>query len=400
MWQFTTIRRGQRAAVWNSAGEVRLVDGPRRLVTWTSTVEPVPQFMADPEQYLVVQFVDGRKEHVPGPASLWFDPTGHREIKVERALPIDANEAVVVYRQGPKGVERRTVRGPALFVPRAEEWLHRFSWHGADPKDHKRKIPRALQFIKLRVIPDQMYFDVDEVRTADDALVVVKVMIFFELTDIERMLDLTHDPIADFINALTADVIDFAAGLTFDQFKEQTGRLNDLSTYSQLASRAERIGYRINKVVYRGYHASAALQEMHDGAIEARTRLRLEAETERQAQELADLKQARERMRSVERHKMEEEEIEHQVRLREVEHQESLRRQGAAAEAELEIRRRAQDAALAHRQELHRERLAYLAGMKGMEIDLTRYLVAREMHPEKLITIDGGRDARLHVHEN
>jgi len=104
-----------------------------------------------------------------------------------------------------------------------------------------------------------MYFDVDDVRTADDALVVVKLMIFFELVDIERMLDQTHDPVADFINAVSADVIDFAATLTFEQFKEQTERLNELETYPQLVARSERIGYRINKVVYRGYHASALL---------------------------------------------------------------------------------------------------------------------------------------------
>ena len=83
------------------------------------------------------------------------------------------------------------------------------AWRG--PKNPNRKLPRALQFKKLRIIPDQMYFDVSDVRTADDALLEVKLMVFFELIDIERMLDQTHDPIADFINALSADVIDFAA---------------------------------------------------------------------------------------------------------------------------------------------------------------------------------------------
>src|SRR6185369_4457665 len=166
---------------------------------------------------------------------------------------------------------------------------HEFCWHGADPLNPQRKIPRALKFTKLRIIPDQMYFDVREVRTADDALLVVKLMVFFELADIERMLDQTHDPIADFVNALSADVIDFAAERTFEQFKEGTGRLNELEQYGNLTGRAERIGYRINKVVYRGYFASEKLQSMHDGAIETRTSLQLQAETERQAQELADL---------------------------------------------------------------------------------------------------------------
>jgi hypothetical protein len=73
----------------------------------------------------------------------------------------------------------------------------------------------------LWVIPDQMYFDVESVRTADDALLVVKLMVFFELADIEMMLDQTHDPIADFINAVTADVIAFVGAATFEDFKQR-----------------------------------------------------------------------------------------------------------------------------------------------------------------------------------
>ncbi|MFN8576202.1 MAG: hypothetical protein U0354_05045 [Candidatus Sericytochromatia bacterium] len=55
-------------------------------------------------------------------------------------------------------------------------------------------------------------------------------------------------------------------------------------TYKQLVSRSQKIGYQINKVVYRGYTANNRLQEMHNNAIEARTRLKLETETETQAQ--------------------------------------------------------------------------------------------------------------------
>ena len=36
---------------------------------------------------------------------------------------------------------------------------------------------------------------VPEVRTKDDTILTVKLMLFFELIDVERMLDNTHDPI-------------------------------------------------------------------------------------------------------------------------------------------------------------------------------------------------------------
>ncbi len=54
--------------------------------------------------------------------------------------------------------------------------------------------------------------------------------------------------------------------------------------------RAELMGYNITKVVFRGYKASEKLQSMHNNAIETRTRLVLEQETEQKSQDLADFK--------------------------------------------------------------------------------------------------------------
>ena len=41
--------------------------------------------------------------------------------------------------------------------------LHEFVWHGTDPLNKTRKVPGALKFTKLRVIPDQFYYNVDDV---------------------------------------------------------------------------------------------------------------------------------------------------------------------------------------------------------------------------------------------
>jgi hypothetical protein len=400
MYTLTTIRKGERVAIWERNGDVRVVDGPRRLWLRGATVQPVPRFTAGPGQYLVVRFKDGQATHVPGPAAVWLDPLEHDAIAVHPAIAIDANEAVVVYRREAPAVTRRIERGPLLFVPGANEWLHEFSWHGADPADRRRKIPHALKFTRLRVIPDQTYFDIEDVRTADDALLTIKLMIFFELTDLERMLDQTHDPVADFINAVTADVMEFAAGLPFEQFKERTARLNELATYTQLVQRAARIGYAINKVVYRGYQAGAKLQSMHDGAIEARTRLRLEAETEEQAQALADLKLERERDRAAQRQQMAEAEAGHRIRLERAAHDERLRRRQAERDARRAARQRDGEMAMQQRTAIDSARLAFLRGMEQMNIDLTRYLVARQRSPDRLVRIDGGNGAQLHVHEN
>lgn len=387
-----TIPAGQRVAVWNDRGEVRLVDGPQRLWLWGERVEPLERHIARAGEYLVVTRRDGRVEHLPGPAMVWQDPVEHVSVATEAAIAISAHEAVVVYGAEGGAVRRRVVRGPAQFVPASGERLHRFSWHGSDPDHPARKIPHVLRFERLRVIPDQMYVEVESVRTADDALLGVRFMVFFELADIETMLDQTHDPIADLVNALTADVIEFAAARSFDAFKADTDRLNGLDTFAQLQSRAGRIGYRIGKVVYRGYAAGDQLQAMHDRAIEARTRLRLEAETEAQAQELADLKVARERERAGQSQAAEAEAARHAAALERLRTEERIARRRLTAEAARGERAADHAQRLGQRQELDRQRQVFAAGMREAGVDMTRWLVARYQHPDRLIRIEG-RDA-------
>ena len=97
-------------------------------------------------------------------------------------------------------------------------------------------------------------------------MITVKLMVFFQLVDINKMLDNTHDPIADFINAVCSDTIQFCSRLSYEEFVDNTAAMNDIKTFSQLTSRAEMIGYKVSKVVFRGFHSSDALQSMHDKA--------------------------------------------------------------------------------------------------------------------------------------
>merc|ERR1719389_1456958 len=122
-------------------------------------------------------------------------------------------------------------------------------------------------------------------------------MIFYRLQNIDTMLKETHDPTADFINSVSSDVIEFVAARSFEEFKAATDQLNDLSVYQQLTSRAKGIGFEVTKVVFRGYAAPDRLQRMHDDAIERRTKLALDRETEEQEQGLEDMRLRREEER-------------------------------------------------------------------------------------------------------
>jgi len=395
-----TVRQGQRVAVWDKKGQVRLVDGPRRMLLFRQTADQLPRFSAQANQYLSIRYRDGRCENIAGPAAVWLDPVEHDRITVEDALTVNAHEAIVVYARDNGQVHRRVVHGPAMFVPTDKEWLHQFSWHGADPKNPRRKIPSALRFVTLRTIPDQMYCDVPEVRTADDALLIVELMIFFELADIETMLDQTHDPVADFINAATADVIDFAGSRSFEQFKQSTEKLNELDAYRNLTQRAARIGYRVNKVVYRGYEANAKLQAMHDEAIQARTKLKLEAETETQAQELADLRLEREAQRADQQRQMEQEQAQHRIALERLTSDETMRALKEEQENEAADKQRLNAIDLEHQKATDTQRVELLRAMQAMQVDLTKYLVAQYQNPDRLIRVEGDKRTQLHLHEN
>jgi len=187
----------------------------------------------------------------------------------------------------------------------------------------------ALRFVKLRTSPGKTYCDVENVRTKDNALLTVKLMIFFRYVNVEAMLDNTNDPFGDIINAVTADVIEWCAPKRFDDFLAATDALNTLDLYAQLRSSVAKIGMEIQKVVFRGYEAPSSLQRLHDGAIEKRTSLALAKESEEEEQRLADFKLKRETERAQSRAKLEMSRCDHDLakKTRSFEAEQKIQRQ-------------------------------------------------------------------------
>ncbi|XP_006817952.2 uncharacterized protein LOC102802274, partial [Saccoglossus kowalevskii] len=275
--------------------------------------------------------------------------------------------------------------------------IHNFSWHGSegpdvvnltdqytkeeigkrnhpdDPDNKFRKVPGARNFTKLRIIPDQFYYNVEDVRTKDEALIRVKLMLFYELKDIEKMLANTQDPIADFINGLCADVVSFASQLSYEEFMDQAEKLNDCdSTYPHLMDIAKKIGYNVSKVVFRGYHASSQLTKMHELAIKTRTKLRIEMEEEEQKQGLIDMKLKSELERS---------ELEQSLHIEQEQHRLQLRKYNKKKDEQM---------------------LNYLEKLHTMNVDLTDYLVSQNPQPNNVVrVISTDRNAgTVHIHQN
>jgi hypothetical protein len=396
---FYVVEEGQRVLVRNPDGTMDVVAGPNRVWRGRRKFQIMTHHVAHPGDYLIVRYRDGRQEHLGGPAEVWFDPRIHQEITREEMLQVAAKEAVVVYSQkeGTSTVQRRVEYGPTLFLPRPGEWLHTFVWHASEGGSQGvRKIPKGLVFQKLWLMPDQMYHDVTDVRTADDAVLTIRLMMFFELHDIATMLETTHDPIGDFVNAATSDVVDFTGRHDFESFKHNTDKLNELDTYRQLAVRASQCGYRINKVVYRGYGAPERLQQMHDQAIEARTKLQLERATEQQAQDLENFKLESQMHRAGKRRHEQTAEVSHQLELDQKKQEAALRAREAVHNFERAQEHLNAELALEHRARQDTHKLSHLAELRRLGVDMTAYLT--QNRADRVIELRGPRGSDTHLH--
>ena len=392
-----TIEEGEHVLMVRRNGTMEELVGPRRVSTFGVSFRRMEHYVAHPGEFLVVRYRDGRQEHVVGPAHVWLDPRKHLSATREEGLQLADREAVVIYERDAGGeVKRRVLQGPAVFVTQPGEWLHTFSWHGSTGGSGYRKVPNALVFQKLWLMPDQMYHDVEDVRTADDAVITVRLMIFFELVDIETMLVTSHDPIGDFVNAATSDVVDFLGRHDLASFKLHTEQLGDLATYRQLTARAAQCGYRINKVVYRGFEAPASLQQLLDQAIESRTRLQLERATQQQAQELEDFKLERQLARADRQRSDGAAEQAHALTLQKAGGTAELEAEAARGEAQRIRRRLDHERELADQRTRHDEESRHLAALRTLGVDLTAFLT--KQRADQVIELRGeSAGAQVHL---
>lgn len=291
--KFKTIYDGEKAVVVDRNGKKDFYDGPKRIFLFMEKMEKLRSYVADEKQYLIIKFVSGAVKHMRGPCMEWFNRFEHESITVKDLYQLNSSEIIIVYKRDSQTttVDRRLCEGPCMFMPHSNEWIHEFNWHVMDHQNIGHLIKNDLKFEILTKKPDFFHYYVKEVRTIDDTLITVKLMVIFQVEEIFTMLDRTQDPISDFINAICADVVSFVGQLTFVQFvHEGASKLNQIETYEQLATRASRTGYKIDSIIYNGYMSSEALQQIQDNAIHARTKLRLDAELAEQNNRLIDLR--------------------------------------------------------------------------------------------------------------
>lgn len=408
------MKEGECAAIWSADGRRKVICGPKRVYMWFSQVRFLDRYVASETQYLVILYRNGHKEHIRGPHSIFSDPCVHDKVSVESAYHLAANECMVVYKEtnaikGTKiaesssasqaiesrqrDVTRTIIKGPTVFIPEACEWVHTFDWHGSvtDGKGSKTgtpndtKIPHALQFQKLRVMPDQMYISVKNVRTSDDAQITIHLMLFYELCHVEIMLDTTTDPIGDFVNATSADLMTYGARNTYEGILQKSSSLSEVSSFPILEARMNTVGYKLNKVVYRGYSTSEKIQDMHNDAIAQRTKLRLQEVEEK---EVAMQLRCR-RERTEQEQELAELEMNHENKLAGLQEEQRRMKKDTEHEQSLRHAQQAAEQSLRNMKEEHDIELKRLAALKELGVDLTKLMCSQyPTLPDSHIRVD------------
>jgi hypothetical protein len=128
---------------------------------------------------------------------------------------------------------------------------------------------------------------------------------------------------------------------------------------------------------------------MHDDAIERRTKLVLERESEIQEQKLTDERLAKEEEREKTKRAMETSKAEHRARIQRTEFEASQREKAEVAEQQIKIASTERSGERAHFEALQ-------TGLSLSGADMAALLIAHTHTPAKLIQIQG--DARPMIH--
>jgi len=150
---------------------------------------------------------------------------------------------------------------------------------------------------------------------------------------------------------------------------------------------ASRIGCKIDKIVFKGYRASEALQKMQNDGIGSRTKLLIEEEKERQYQKLLDYKLEKEQQRAQKRNELAIEQAKNQLAIQEM----TFNMEMKSKEIELEH-------TLQRQLNIHEKEIGFLKNLKLIGVDISKYLVCQAEKPSKIVKhISGAYDTKSPV---
>jgi hypothetical protein len=212
---FKVIPEGERALVTAPSGRRAVVDGPARVPFFDDVRMFERRVLLDNERGALVD-ENGAAERVAGPQVVWVHPQGC--FRPDTLVPLARHEAVVVIDREGRYRFEKGADNPTVLVT-ADEKLHEFRWTGSKV-DTDYKTPGALRVVKLRLQDTQTYVAYN-VRTRDNMVASVHLMLSFRFVDLEKLL-VNDDPLGQMFNRVMAEITSHVATLSFDEFKADT----------------------------------------------------------------------------------------------------------------------------------------------------------------------------------
>jgi len=363
------------------SGRHRQIVGPRREHLFFSTIRFLDRFTARNGEYLAVKNKNGAIEHVRGPRTMFLNPVLHDEIEVRQAIQLQSNsEAIVVYsssipeadrqtaatdekeEKGGYDVSRRILRGPLIFVPGVGEWVQSFRWTKT-----VKDVPAAaaIGVAPVRTLKDESFQVLSTaqtryavrcaMRTADNIRMHVNISLLVKLIEVETMLSITTDPIADLIAALQSDVSTFGSTFNSKDVNQlaDAKNLGNLEQYQQLFKCAKAIGFEVVDVLLTEFAVSEELQKQQDEYNSRQAKMKTELAEAEQKLSMQDMDLLNRSKRADAERAIERAELGHK----------------------LELEKLAQREHIEERVQRNKETIEFLGDLKGLGVDLTQLLV-------------------------
>lgn len=343
------VKEGEAVAVWNQYGKHTEIIGPQLVRLFWATIRFLEHHVAESDQYLRVKKRDGTVQHIRGPSELFENPVYHLNVTVENAIVLADNSAhIIVLSKGLEGsgeasTNRKTVVGPTTFFPEPTDIVHTFKWtdKGAGTLSDDLRVLN-MQALIVRTLKCN-------VRDSSENSAVVSVELRARLTGIDGALAVA-DPIAECDTLVQTAVLQALTGVHFSQ--KGSSLVANVRAAVTTASFGEELRQSLRK------HASCELLSFSVVDVKASEALE---RLFRKEDELAAAKVTEQLAVISLDAAMDRQEREQKLQAAKQEH-----------ELTLEVER---ETAKRKREELNdQRRLAFLKELRGMNVDLTRYL--------------------------
>jgi hypothetical protein len=272
-----TVKDGEAMLVWNRNGVTREVVGPALVYLYCSAIRFLSKHTAGSEEYLVVTKTNGCVEHIPGPASLFENPTLHSKVTVKAAISLtSASECIVLHRQlpaplvkteagyvtpsptsGGQQIERLFLEGPTLVFPGVGDSVMHFNWSSPLLSFEEKASFHILSTAKRQIkVKGGVSF-----RGENKIKGVVLLLLSLQITDVAMMVDGTNNLMADLNDALEVDLnhISLLAIETIQQVSD-LDIFSTLDSFPQLTTRAQEMGVQVDYVLYGGFQPDETLR--------------------------------------------------------------------------------------------------------------------------------------------